>query len=186
MSAAGAPQGAGPEAERRDATLVAEPGREARADRPGPMAGLALAAAVAIWWLGGTRLALDHGTDAARTAADALNALWLVRGMALPVLAVRAGTLYGWRRGATAALGLVSPSWPLVALAWSASATATTQVALAELLLLTGGAALPLIGLFMRRLLRRVELAVTVATAVGTALAAAWWVASGSWYLPLR
>jgi len=163
----------------------AAPMSEAHADRPAAMTGLALAAAIAVWWLGSTRPALDHGTDAGRNAADALNALWLVRGMALAMLSVRAGALYGWRRGAKAGLGLISPSWPLVALAWSASATSLTQVALAELLLLAGSAALPLIGLFLRRSLRRVELAVMAGTGVGTALAAALWFASGSAYMPL-
>ena len=132
-----------------------------RRDRPAAMTGLALAVAVAAWWLTSTRLALDHGTDAGRSAADALNALWLVRGMALAMLGVRAGALHGWRRGATAGLGLIAPSWPLVALAWSASATSLTQVALAELLLLAGSVALPLIGLFLRRSLRSAELAVS-------------------------
>jgi hypothetical protein len=155
------------------------------ADRPAAMTGLALAVALAVWWLTSTRLALDHGTDASRSATDGLNALWLVRSMALAMLSVRAGALFGWRRGAKAGLGLIAPSWPLVALAWSAGATPLTRVALAELVLLAGGAALPLIGLFLRRSLRSVELAVVAGTGVGTALAAALWVASGSAYLPL-
>ena len=193
MSAAGPPQGAQPPGgERRKATLggnhtsaAGPPTIDAQADLPAAMTGLALAVAIAVWWVGSTRLALDHGTDAGRVAADALNALWLVRGMALPMLSVRAGALYGWRRGAKAGLGLISFSWPVVALAWSASATSLTQVVLAELLLLAGSAALPLIGLFLRRSLRRAELAVMAGTGVGTALAAALWVASGSTYMPL-
>ena len=36
---------------------------------------------------------------------------------------VRVGALHGWRRGVTAGLGLIAPSWPFVALAWSASTT---------------------------------------------------------------
>lgn len=164
--------------ERRKATLGG-------ADRPAAMTGLALAIAIALWWLGSTRLALDHGTDAGQSAADALSALLLVRGMALAILSVRAGALYGWRQGATAGLGLIAPSWPLVALAWSASAISLTQVALAELLLLAGSAALPLIGLGLRRSVRRVELAAMAGTGVGTALAAALWVARGSTYMPL-
>ena len=150
------------------------------------LTGLALAVAIGVWWLGSARLALDHGTDAGRGAADALHALWLVRGMALSMLCVRAGALYGWRLGADAGLGLISPSWPVVALAWSASATSLTQVALAELLLLAGSAALPLLGLFLRRSLRRVELAVVAGSGVGAALAAALWAASGSGYMPLH
>jgi len=201
MSAAGPSQGARPPGgERREATLggnhttAAEPPQGARppggerreATLGGPaMTGLALAIAVALWWVGSSRLALDHGTDAARGAADALKTLWLVRGMALAMLSVRAGALYGWRRGAKGGLGLISLSWPVVALAWSASAASLTLVVLAELLLLAGSAALPLIGLFLRRWLRRVDFAVMAGTAIGTALAAALWVASGSTYMPL-
>src|SRR6266508_5969785 len=92
---------------------------DAQADLPAAVAGLALAVAIAVWWMGSTRLALNHGTDAGRGAADALTALWLVRAMALAMLSVRAGALYGWRRGAKAGLGLISPSWPLVAFACS-------------------------------------------------------------------
>ncbi len=171
--------------ESHGATLKQERASEALGDRSAAITGLALAAAIAVWWLGGTRVALEHGTDAGRNAADALNTLWLVRGMALAMLAARAGALYGWRRGAKTGLALISPAWPLVALAWSASAASSTQIALAELLLLAGSAALPLIGLFLRRSLRRVEFAVIAATGVGAALAAALWVASGSAYIPL-
>ena len=148
------------------------------------MTGLALAAAIAVWWLSGTRLALDHGTDASRSAAEALYALLLARGTSLAVLSARAGALYGWRRGMTAGLGLVLPSWPLVALAWSASTTSLLQIALAELLLLAGSAALPLIGLSLRHSLRSMELAVIAGTGVGAALAAALWAASTYMRLP--
>jgi hypothetical protein len=149
------------------------------------MTGLALAVAIAVWWVGSTRLALDHGTDTARGAADALKTLWLVRGMALAMLGVRAGSLYGWRRGAKGGLGLISLSWPVVALAWSASAASLALVVLAEVLLLAGSATLPLIGLFLRRSLRRMDAAVMAGTGVGTALAAALWIASASTYMPL-
>jgi len=158
---------------------------EALPHRLAAMTGLALAAAIAVWWLGSSRLALDHGTDAGRSASDALNALLLVRGTALPILGVRVGALRGWRPGVTAALGLIAPSWPVVVLAWSASSTSLTQVALAELLLLAGSAALPLIGLGLRHSLRHAELAVVMGTAVGTALAALAWVTRGSWCMPL-
>ena len=185
VSAAGPPHRAGPPVgERREAALGGKHTNKTQTDLPAAMAGLALAIAIAVWWMGSTRLALDHGTDAGRSAADALNALWLVRSMALAIFSVRAGALYGWRPGAKAGLGLISLSWPLVALAWSASATSLTQVMLAELLLLAGSAALPLIGLFLRRSLRRVELAVMAGTGVGTALAAALWIASGPAYWP--
>ena len=157
----------------------------ASAHRLDAMTGLALAAATAVWWLGSTRLALDHGTDAGRCADDALQALLLVRVTALAMLSVRVGALRGWRPGVTAGLGLIAPSWPLVVLAWSAGTRLLTHVALAEVLLLAGSAALPLIGLGLRHSLRHAELAVVMGTAVGTALAALAWVTRGSWCMPL-
>jgi hypothetical protein len=149
------------------------------------MTGLTLAAAVALWWLGSTRLALAGGSDASRSSADALQALLLVRGMALAMLSVRIGALGGWRAGAAVALALIAPAWPLVLLAWSASTTPLTQLALSESLLLAAGLALPLIGLGLRRALRQAEPAEVVATAVGVALAASVWAARGLWTLPL-
>ncbi|MDO9074392.1 MAG: hypothetical protein Q7U73_14115 [Rubrivivax sp.] len=149
------------------------------------LSGLALTAAVALWWLGSTRLALDDGSDASRPAADTLITLWLVRGMALALLAVRAGALRGWRAGAVAALGLIAPCWPLVVLAWSASAAPLAQVALAEAMLLAAGVALPLLGGGLRRALRRVELAEILGTAVGAALAATLWFTRSLWTLPV-
>jgi hypothetical protein len=149
------------------------------------MTGLAVAAAAAAWWLGSTRLALDQGADAGRSAADALRGLALVRGMALAIVSVRVGALRGWRSAVTAGMGLIAPSWPLVALAWSASATSVTHAVLAELLLLAGSVALPLIGLGLRHWLRRADLAVFTGTAVGVALAASVWITRGSWGPPL-
>ncbi len=158
---------------------------EALARRLAAMTGLAFAAAAALWWLGSTRLALDKGADASRPAADALQALWLVRGTALAMLGLRVGATRGWRAGAEAALGLIAPAWPVVVLVWSASTAAWTQVALAECLLLASGVVLPLLGQGLRFALRRVDLAETTATAVGAALAAAVWLARGLWTLPL-
>jgi hypothetical protein len=153
--------------------------------RPGALTGVVLALAIATWWLGSTRLALDHGTDAGRSAALALRTLWLARGMALALLCVRTGALYGWRRGAIAGLVLLSPAWPLVALAWSASATPLLDVVAAELLLIAAAAAVPSIGVLVRRALPRADVAVVAGTGIGTVLAAALWLASGSAYLPL-
>ena len=156
---------------------------EALVRRLSAISGLALAAAVALWWLGSTRLALDHGSDASRSAADALQALWLVRGMALALLCMRVSALRGWRPGAAAGLVLIAPSWPLVVLAWSASTVSLMHAALTELLLLTGCLALPFVGVGLRRALRQAELADVVGTAVGTVLAASAWLSRGSWTL---
>ena len=101
---------------------------QALPSRMATMTGLALAAAVALWWLGSSRLALDHGSDPSRSAADALHALLLVRAIVLAMLSLRESTARGWRAGAAAALTLIAPSWPVVVLAWSAS-TDTRSVA---------------------------------------------------------
>lgn len=158
---------------------------EALARRLATMTGVAVAASVALWWLGSTRLALDHGSDASRFAADALSALWLVRAVAVATLGLRAGALRGWRPGAAQALGLIGPSWPLVVLVWSASTTPLMRTALAELLLLIAAVALPLVGGWLRRALRQSELAVVLGTAAGAALAASVWLTHGAWALPL-
>lgn len=159
---------------------------EALSLRLAALAGLALAAATAFWWLGSTRLALDRGSDASRSAVDALQALVLVRGMVLALLSLRLVAHGGWRAGAAAALALIAPAWPVVYLAWSASTTPLAQVAAAECALVAAGLALPLIGLGLRRVLRRTELADAVATATGCALAASVWLARGSWTVPLH
>jgi len=154
---------------------------EAPAHRLAAMSGLALAAATAVWWLGSTRLALDHGTDAGAFADHALKALLLVRALALAMVSVRVGALRGWRPGVMAGLGLIAPAWPVVVLAWSAGTRSAIHVALAEVLLLAGSVALPMIGLGLRRLLRKAELAVVTATLLGTALMALTWVTRGFW-----
>lgn len=155
------------------------------ARRLAAMTGLALAAATAAWWLGSTRLALDHGADGGRSGVQALHALLLVRGTALAMLGVRVGAAHGWRAGATAGLTLIATSWPVVALAWSASATSLVHVALAEFLLLAGSAALPLIGSGLRRALRNAELAVVAGTGIGAAAAASVWVMCAASCMPL-
>lgn len=159
--------------------------KQVLAHRPAAISGLVLAAAAALWWLGSTRLALDDGSDASHRAADALVALGLVRGMALALQSLRAGALRGWRAGAAEALGLIAPSWPVVVLAWSASTAALTQVALLEGLLLVAGAALPLCGHGLRRLLQRADLAEATATTLGIGLAVALWYLRGPGWLPL-
>ena len=159
--------------------------RHSTSRRPAVIGGLALAAVTALWWLGSTRLALDDGSDPSLRAAAALVALWLVRGMALALLSLRAGALRGWRAGAAQSSGLIAPSWPLVVLACSASTIPLAQVVLAEGLLLVAGAVLPLVGHGLRRLLRRVDLAEAAATALGVGLAAALWYSRGPCSPPL-
>ncbi len=150
---------------------------EASARRLDAMTGLAFAAAIAAWWLGSTRLALEHGSDAGRSAAEALQALLLVRVAALAMISIRVGTLRGWRPGVMSGMGLITPSWPVVILVWSAGTASATQVAMAEVLLLAGSVALPLVGMVLRRWLQRTELAVITGTVLGIAFAASVWAA---------
>jgi len=138
------------------------------------VAGLLLAAAVALWWLGSSRIALDRGSDASRHAAHALLTLALARGMVLAVLGLRLGAVFGGRVGSLAGLGLLAPAWPVVVLAWSASTAAM------EAGLLAGAAALALVGAGLRRALRPAT-AELLATALGTLLVAALWFGRGLW-----
>lgn len=147
--------------------------------------GLALAAAVSLWWLGSTRLAVDDGSDASRIADEALQLAWLVRGMALAAIGIHMGTLQGFRSGAGDALGLIAPSWPLVAIAWTASTVSWAPMALAELALLAAGVALPLIGRGLHRALQRRELAGMMAMLLGAVLLAALWLSRSLGYLSL-
>ena len=157
---------------------------EAFVRRFAAMTGLALAAAFAVWWLGSVRLAIDRGADAGRSSADALQIVWLVRALFVPVLAVRVGALRGWGAGVAAALAIAAPSWPVVVMAWSASTAPLAQSALAEGLLLAAAVALPLVGLGLRRVLPRAGLVEPIASAVGVALAAAVWFGHDRWTFP--
>jgi hypothetical protein len=158
---------------------------ESLLQRTAVLAGLALAAATAVWWLGTTRLALDQARDTATSAADALLALLLVRGMALATFSVRVAALRGWRPAVATGVGVIGPSWPVVLLAWSASTAPLSSVVLGEALLLAGSVALPLIGFGLRSWLRQAEFAVMTATGVGVALAAAVWLTRAFWTLTL-
>lgn len=144
-------------------------------DRSAAATGLVVAGATAAWWLGATRLALEGGTDAARSAAGALQALWLARTIAISIAAPRLAALRGGSSGFAAAIGLTVPAWPLVALAWAASRDGAIRVMAAEAALMAGGAALAAIGAALRRVTVRAELALGAATVVGVAVAAVAW-----------
>ncbi len=153
-------------------------------DRFAAGTGIAVALAAASWWLGSARLALDSGRDAAQGAADALQALWYLRAAIGAIVAVRVGALADWRHGTMAASSTMAPAWPMVLLAWSASAVAPMQLVIAECVLLAGAALLALAGSALRRLLRRTELAVPAATGVGAMMAAAVWVVRSTMGMP--
>jgi len=143
--------------------------------------GLAISAVIACWWLGSTRLALEDRSDASRAAADALMLTWLVRGIVLAMLSVRSGALRGWRPGLGEALALISPSWPVVVFACSASTVPWGHAALAELLLFAVGAALALIGHRLGNAMKRSDFADALAMTIGVALAATLWLLRSSW-----
>ena len=157
----------------------------APARRPAALTGIALTAALALWWLGSSRLALDDGADASRPAADALHALWLARAMVLALLSLRVAALHGWWAGASAGLALVAPAWPLLVLVWSASTVALLPALLNELVLLGTCLVLPLLGQALRKLLRPPAAAESAATLAGVALVAALWATRGLWTLGL-
>jgi hypothetical protein len=157
---------------------------ETVARRFAALSGLALAGAIAVWWLGSVRLAIDHGADAGRSAADALQIAWLARALFVPVLGMRVGALRGWRAGAAASLAIVAPSWPVVALAWSASSAGMAQLALAEGLLLAGAVASPLVGVGVRRVVPWPGLVEPIASWLGVVLAAAVWLGHDRWAIP--
>lgn len=153
----------------------------ALARRMAAVTGLAIAAVIACWWLGSTRLALEDRSDTSRAAAAALLLTWLVRGIALALLGPRNGAQRGWRSGSAEALALIAPAWPVVVFAWHAGTVPWLHAALAELLLLAGGGVLALIGHGLGRSLNRSDLADVLATTLGVAAAAALWLMRGLW-----
>ena len=157
---------------------------DALARRMATLTGLAISTVIACWWLGSTRLALDDRSDPSHAAADALMLAWLVRGITLAMLSLRGGALRGWRAGLAEALVLVSPSWPVLVFAWSASTVPWRHAALVELLLITSGGALALIGQRLGAAMKRSEFADVVVMTLGVALAAALWLSRSSWASP--
>ena len=154
------------------------------ARRVAALSGLAVAAALAVWWLGSTRLAIDRGADAGRASEDVLQVAWLVRALVVPTLAVRVAALAGWRAGAGAALAMVVPAWPVLALAWAASAAPLWQAVLAEGALVGAALVLPMVGPGVRRALSSADAVEPVATAVGLVRAAVAWMAHDRWAFP--
>ena len=107
-----------------------------------------------------------------------------MRALLVPVLGVRIGALFGWRAGAAVSLAIVAPSWPVVAMAWSASAVSPVQLMLAEGFVLVEALAVPLVGQALRRFVPRPEIAEPVASVIGVALAAALWLSHDRWAFP--
>lgn len=149
------------------------------------LTGLALAAVVAIWWLGGTHRALDDGSDGTRIGVVALQLLWLARALVLALGGVVAGALQGWRSAAVAGLLVLAPAWPLGVLAWSASDTGWFMLLAAESGLVLLAVLLPGPGVLLRRALPWPEASELLAITLGALLALGLWWAHGQRWLPL-
>jgi hypothetical protein len=149
--------------------------------RQAALSGLAVAAAVAVWWLGSTRLALQEGADTGAIAQSTLLIAWAARGTLLLLMGPSSGALRGWRRGASESMTLCAPIWPVLVLAWAASPLPWMLVAMWEIALLAAGAALPWLGERLRRLLPNADLADASSMALGVTLAAALWLGRGHW-----
>lgn len=149
--------------------------------RLGLTLGLLLASSVATWWLAAVRGVLGASGDPALPATQALFALSVARPIVVSVVASRTAALDGYAAGMRAALPVVIAAWPLVTLAWLASAdslarTVAIEAALAGWALLT-----PLVGHMLGRGLRDRARAASLATAVGVALACAVWLLAATW-----
>jgi len=153
-------------------------------DRLAAAIGCVLAGVVCVWWLGATRLALDHGRDPVRLASDALQALVIARALAIVVIAARVSTTSSWARSMRAGVLLVVQGWPVVLLAWSASAVAVSRVIATEGMLVVAAAVTAAVGVGVRHGVRRSELALMVNTLAGLVLAAAFWSLPALWRMP--
>jgi hypothetical protein len=146
--------------------------------------GVALAAAVALWWLGASRLALARGADTGRIAVDALNALLLTRAVALALCIGHGGGSTGsWAGGRGDALVLLAPAWPVAVLAWSASRVSAAQLLAAEAALLLAALVLPGLAGALRRAWPRDDQARLAGTTLGVALALGCWLSYRHWAL---
>jgi hypothetical protein len=149
--------------------------------RLGFLIGLLIAAVVAAWWLGASRIALTQGGGTSAIAQSALIGLWLTRAMALAPFALRAGALGGARSALVASFALLLVSWPLVLAAWQASMLPATRLLLGEGALLAGGGLLALIGATLPTLFRSARNALIIATMLGVVISVATWSWGGAW-----
>jgi hypothetical protein len=153
--------------------------------RLGLALGLALAGAVAAWWLIASRIALQSGIDAALPAGEALLVLAVTRGMLVAVIAPRTAAVGGYVAGLRVCLPIVALGWPLVALSWAASSADTLRTLSTEAGLLGLAALLPLAGRALARLLKQGPVTEAVSAALGVLLACgAWLVLTGPLHGP--
>jgi hypothetical protein len=101
--------------------------------------------------------------------------------MLVSVVASRAAALDGYAAGVRAALLVAVAAWPLVALAWLASADSLARTLAIESTLACWAVLTPLVGYVLGRGLRDRASAASLATAVGVALACAVWLLAATW-----
>jgi hypothetical protein len=145
--------------------------------------GVALAATVAVWWLGASRLALVRGADTGRIAVDALEALLLARAMALALCIGHGAGSTRSRAARGDALVLLAPAWPVAVLAWSASRVSAVQLLAAEAALLLAALVLPGLAGALRRAWPSDDRAQLAGTSLGVALALGCWLSHRYWAL---
>jgi hypothetical protein len=143
--------------------------------RLGLALGLALAGAIAVWWLGASRVAIEGGVETSLLAGQALFVVGLLRGMLIAVLAPRSAAVGGYVAGLRCSLPVVTAAWPLVALAWAASNAGIALTLGLEAALVAGAAAASLIGRGLARGLKQGPAMEAIATAVGVSSACCLW-----------
>jgi hypothetical protein len=148
--------------------------------RLGLALGITLAMAVATWWLGASRVAIEAGRDTATFATQALFVLALLRAMLMALVAPRVAARDGYTEGVRSALPIVAAAWPVVVLAWAASTDSLARALLMELTLVWGAFVAPLPGDLLGRW--RAGRASNAALAASAGVA----VAGGVWLLALH
>ncbi len=149
--------------------------------RLGLALGITLATAAAVWWLGASRVAIQSGGDTALLATQALLVLGVLRAMLIAVSAPRVAAKDGYSAGVRSAIPIVTTAWPVVALAWMASADSVARTLMVEGALLCGALAAPVAGHVLARWRRDCATAVPLATLAGVALACCVWLLSVHW-----
>lgn len=149
--------------------------------RLGLALGITLATAAAVWWLGASRVAIQSDGDTALLAAQALLVLGVLRAMLIAVSAPRVAARDGYSAGVHSAIPIVTTAWPVVALAWMASADSVARTMMVEGALLGGALAAPVAGHVLARWRRDSASAVPLATVAGVALACCVWLLSVHW-----
>jgi hypothetical protein len=149
--------------------------------RLGLALGITLATAAAVWWLGASRVAIQSGGDTALLATQALLVLGVLRAMLIAVSAPRVAARDGYSAGVRSAIPIVTTAWPVVALAWMASADSVARTMMVEGALLCGALASPVTGHVLARWRRDSASAVPLATLAGVALACCVWLLSVHW-----